>query len=63
MVGELEHLPCEEKLRELGLCSLEQRASGGPNSSPPVPTGMLSRRQIFSEVCSRRTRDSYHKLK
>jgi len=36
MAGRAGHVSCEKKLRELGLFSLVNRASGGCNSSLPV---------------------------
>ena len=35
----LEHLSYEDRLRELGLFSLEEKALGGQYSSIPIPKG------------------------
>lgn len=46
MLRVLDHLTSEERLRELGLFNLQEtKALGKPNSSLPVPAGMLPRRQ------------------
>ena len=57
MIRELEHLPCEDKLRELGLFSLEKR-------SLPVHGGAYRKagERLFIRACSNRTRGNGFKL-
>ena len=59
MVRGLEHLSCEERLRELGLFSLEKRRlSGRPYGSIPVTEGAYKKagENVFSTACCDRTR-------
>ena len=53
----LEYLSYEDRLRELGLFSLE-KALGSPYSSLPVPEGAYRKdgEGLFTRVCSDRTR-------
>jgi len=64
MITGLEHLSCEERLRELGLFSLE-KASGRPYRSPPVPEGAYKEagEGRFTRAQSDRTRGNGFKLK
>ena len=48
MIGGLEHLSCEDRLRELGWFSLEkEKAPGRPYCSLPVPKGDLQPERGF----------------
>jgi len=64
MIRGLEHLCCEERLRELGLFSLEQ-AAGRPYCSLPVPEGAYRKEgeNLFSTACCNRTRSNGFKLR
>jgi len=64
MMGGLEHLSYEERLRELGLFSLEE-ASGRPYCSLPVPEGACRKdgENIFSRACCDRARSNGFKLR
>jgi len=63
MVKGLEHLSCEERLRELGLFSL--KAARGPNIYLQISEGWVSGdgAKLLSVVPSDRTRGNGHKLK
>ena len=66
MIQGMEHLPCEDRLRELGLFSLEKRRLQGDLT---VGFQYLKRTQkkdgdkLFSKACSNRTRGNGFKLK
>ncbi|GAB0181563.1 mitochondrial enolase superfamily member 1 [Grus japonensis] len=64
MIRGLEHLSYEDRLRELGLFSLE-KAPGRPNCSLPVPAGAYRKagEGLFIRECSDRTRGNGFKLK
>jgi len=64
MVRELEHLCCEERLRELGLFSLE-KAAGRPYCGLPVPEGAYRKdgQNLFSRACCEKARSNSFKLK
>jgi len=63
MIRGLEHLSCEERLRELGLFSLE-KAAGRTYCSLPVPEGAYRKdgEGLFTRVFSDRTRGNGFKL-
>jgi len=60
----LEHLCCEDRLRELGLFSLEKRRLRG-DLRVPVPEGAYRKggENIFSRACCDRTRSNGIKLR
>ncbi|KFV95958.1 hypothetical protein N326_09812, partial [Eurypyga helias] len=64
MIRVLEHLSCEDRMRELGLFSLE-KVAGRPYSSLPLPEGSYKEAsgRLFTRVCSGRTRGNSFKLK
>ncbi|GAB0186146.1 hypothetical protein GRJ2_001079900 [Grus japonensis] len=65
LIRGLEHLSCEDRLRELGLFSLE-KAPGRPyRRSLPVPKGAYRKagEGLFMKECSDRTRGNGFKLK
>ncbi|KAJ7419880.1 hypothetical protein WISP_51543 [Willisornis vidua] len=63
MTEGLEHLSHEERLRELGLASLEQRRLRGDPSIRTSPGGVRGWSRLFPEVPSGRTRSNGHELK
>lgn len=64
MIRGLEHLSYEEKLRQLGLLSLE-KVPGRLNFQLSVSEGNYKkdRNKLFNRVCSNRTRGNDFKLK
>jgi len=66
MIRGLEYLSYEDRLRELGLFSLEKRRLRGDlRAAFPVPEGAYRRdgEGLFTRVCSDRTRGNGFKLK
>jgi len=65
MIRGLEHLSSEDRLRELGLFSLEKRRLWGDLRAVPVPGGADRKNGegLFTRVCSDRTRGKGSKLK
>ena len=62
MLKSLEHLPFEEKLRALGLFSLEKRRLGGIFSMLINKGYHVDKARLFLVVPSNRTRGNGHKL-
>jgi len=66
MIRELEHLSCEDRLRELGLFSLEEeKAAGTPYCGLSVPEGAYKRagEGLCRRACSDRTMGNSCRLK
>ncbi|GAB0197219.1 hypothetical protein GRJ2_002187200 [Grus japonensis] len=66
LIRGMEHLSCEDRLRELGLFSLEKRRlRGRSNCGLPVPEGACRKagEGLFIRECSDRTRGNGFKLK
>jgi len=66
MIQGMEHLPYEERLRELGLFSLEKRRlHGGLTATFQYLTGTYKKagEGLFTRACSDRTRGNGFKLK
>lgn len=55
MIREIRHLPCEERLRDLGLLSLGKRSTGSPSCGLPVHEGNLhkTQRETFDQGMER----------
>jgi len=66
MIRELEHLSCEERLREFGLFSLEKRGFWGDLSVAFLYLKGAYKKdgdRLFSRACCNRTRGNGFKLK
>ena len=66
MIKSLEHFPCEERLGDLGLFSLEKRKLRGDLLNVYKYLKCGSQRDmanLFSVVCGDKTRGNGHKLK
>jgi len=63
MIGRLEHLSCEERLRELGLFSLEQSRLRGDLRAAFQGAYRKDGENIFSRACCDRTRSNGFKLR
>ena len=66
MIQGMEHLSCENRLRELGLCSLEKRKlQGDLIAACQCPKGIYRKEgdRLFSRVCGDRARGNGLKLK
>ena len=67
MMRDMEFLPYKERLRDVGLFSLEKtkRGSGNINNVYKYPKGgcQVDIQRLFSAVSSNRTRGNGHKLK